>query len=195
MSAGRRRWIHRGSEARVWCPSGRWGPRRTRVTECVAVLQAEDVYTALLTENAAAVGPGAAGTATYILGGAGRTVWWEVRHNAVWRRGRVFLRCPDCARRATRLYQPVADCGLACRRCWGLTYPSQTLHNYKGSLWGRGIFAQMFRTTQRDWALQISDDRRRMRRSAAQKRWTERRPYLEGWKKADANQENEKYRR
>jgi hypothetical protein len=83
---------------------------------------------------------------------------WEVRQNAVWRRGRVFLRCPRCQRCCTRLYLPLETLWLACRRCWGLTYVSRQLQNYKDSFWGRGTIARMFGTTQRDWALGVLGD-------------------------------------
>ena len=62
------------------------------------------------------------------------------------------LRCPQCSLRCTRLYLPLNDSWLACRRCWGRTFPSRTLQNYKDSPWGRGMFARLFGTTQRDWA-------------------------------------------
>jgi hypothetical protein len=173
----RRRWVTR-DHAPVWCPGGRWGPRRTRVTECRAILRAEEVYTALLEHNAAGVRAGARGTATYQLEGRGDvTASWEIRQNAVWRRGRVFLSCPRCCQRCTRLYLPLAHSWLACRRCWGLTYASRTLQNYKDSLWGRGDFARVFGTSQRDWAYQMTDDSRRERRRKAYDRWEVRRPY------------------
>src|SRR5262245_10924647 len=120
-------------QASVYCPGGRWGPRRTRVTECWAILPAEDLYTALLQRNAKAVGPGARGTVSYKPEGREVTASWEIRQNAVWRAGRVFLICPRCGRRCTRLYLPGPDSWLACRRCWGLTYSSRTLRNYKDS--------------------------------------------------------------
>jgi hypothetical protein len=31
----------------VYCPGGRWGPRRVRVTDCAVVVRAEDLYTTL----------------------------------------------------------------------------------------------------------------------------------------------------
>lgn len=167
------------SHVPVCCPAGRWGPRRTRVTECYAVLRAEDVYTALLTgDNAQAVAPGARGKAIYRLEGREVAGSWEVRQNAVWRRGRVFLRCPRCSLRCTRLYLPVADAWLACRRCWGLTYPSQTTMNYKESLWGRGRFARMFGTSQREWAFLTTYEKRKKRREESRERWASRRALL-----------------
>ena len=64
----RKRWIWR-QEAAVWCPGGRWGPRQTRVTECSHVLRAEDLYTALLKNDAPRVCAGASGTATFEVEG------------------------------------------------------------------------------------------------------------------------------
>jgi hypothetical protein len=46
--------------------------------------------------------------------------------NAVWRRGRLFFRCPACQGRVTRLYVPIAGRQPRCRRCWGLSYESQS---------------------------------------------------------------------
>jgi len=156
----RRRWVTR-HDAAVWCPGGKWGPRRTRVTECWSMMRAEDVYTALLRDDAAKVRSGARGSATYRLKGRDITADWEVRPNAVWRLGRVFLECPRCRRRTTRLYSPLEDSWLACRRCWGLTYNSKALLSYKNSLWGRGAFARMFGTSQRDWAYETTAENRR----------------------------------
>ena len=175
----RKRWISR-DDAAVWCPGGRWGPRRTRTNECWSRLTAEDVYTALLQDDPLKVRPGAAGTATFSVQGHSHTAGWEVRQNAVWRFGRVFLKCPRCDRRCTRLYLPVEASSLACRRCWGLTYISRQLVNYKDSLWGRGMIARMFGTTQRDWAYQATSDRREARRLASRERWRVRRERLVG---------------
>jgi hypothetical protein len=173
----RKRWISCG-DAAVYCTGGRWGPRRTRVSECSFVLRSEDLYTALLRSNAAAVKPGALGTLTYHFSGRTVSASWEVRQNAVWRRGRVFLGCPRCSQRCTRLYMPLPTSWLACRRCWGLTYNSRTLQNYKDSLWGRGMFARMFGTSQRDWAYQTTDDHCESRRNASLERWAARRQWL-----------------
>src|SRR5689334_8952678 len=69
MRGGRRkRWIT-SADARVWCAGGRWGPRRVKTSECWAVLRAEELYTAMLQENAEGVRPGARGTATYHVEG------------------------------------------------------------------------------------------------------------------------------
>ena len=142
------------------------------------MLRAEDVYTALLQENGRKVRPGAGGSLEYAVEGRTFRADWEVRQNAVWRRGRVFLRCVRCSGRCTRLYLPLADLWLACRRCWGLTYSSKTLQNYKDSLWGRGSFAKMWRTSQRDWAFLTTDERRKERRRKSRQRWAARRSYL-----------------
>lgn len=180
MTYGRahRRWILPNREAKVWCPGGRWGPRRTRVEECWATVAAEVVYTYLLKDDASKLRPGAQGTATFELEGREFRSSWEVRQNAVWRRGRVFLRCPRCSHRSTRLYVPTADAWLACRTCWGLTYQSRTLLNYKDSLWGRGSLAQMFGTSQREWAFSMTNERRQRRRDRSLERWAERRRLL-----------------
>jgi hypothetical protein len=173
----RKRWIAR-HEASVWCPGGRWGPRRTRDTECWALIRAEDVYTGLLRQDAKRVVPGASGTAAYRVEGRELVAGWEVRENAVWKRGRVFLRCPRCAKRCTRLYQPLENSWLACRGCWGLTYPSRALQNYKDSFWGGRRFAWMLGTTHRDWALLATEENRRKRQAASRLRWAERRALL-----------------
>lgn len=67
---------------------------------------------------------------------------------------------------------------LACRRCWGLTYRSRTLRNYKPSLWGGRTFAAMFGTTQRAMALDQAETARRERHAQCVARWAERRNYL-----------------
>lgn len=172
----RRRWIL-PHEAAVCCPGGRWGRRRTRTGECWATLRAEEWHTALL-HDVNKVGPGARGTATCTIGDRTVTAAWEMRQNAIWRHGRTFLICPRCAGRCTRLYLPLPDSWLACRRCWGLTYASRTLQNYKDSLWGRGVFARIFGTSQRDRALSTSAERREERREGSRKRWAARRRYM-----------------
>src|SRR5687768_14370535 len=171
-----RRYVTRG-DAAVWCPGGRWGPRRTRVTECRAVLRAEDLYTELLKDKADSVRPGAAGSFSCTIGGRNHTAGWEIRQNAVWTRGRVFLRCPRCMLRCTRLYLPLETSYLACRRCWGLTYTSRTLQNYKNTPWGRGVFARMFGTS-RDWASLATYEKRQELRERSKCRWEGRRGYL-----------------
>jgi hypothetical protein len=134
MRGGRRqRCIVPSVDARVWI-SGRWGPRRVRVGECVAVLTAEDSYTELLRLGPEKLRPGGRGTAHFTFAGCTHVVQWEIRRNAVWRFGRVFLACPRCGRPATRVYLPTPTLGLACRRCWGLSYASRQ-NSYRRSGW------------------------------------------------------------
>src|SRR5262245_60676263 len=168
----------RPGQVPVWVASGRWGPRRARVNECWAVTQAENVYTQLLARDAARTVPGACGSAKMKLEGRELDFDWEVRQNAVWRAGRVFLLCDRCSRRCTRLYAPTRESWLACRRCWGLTYGSQTLGNYKNGLAARGAFARMFGWTQRDCAFDATIERRQKRLAASHARWAERRRNL-----------------
>jgi hypothetical protein len=127
---GRRRRYVIPHEVKVWC-SGRWGPRRVRVTECWAVLEAESVYTELLRGGPEHVRPGRRCALAWTLPGRQFSIEVEVAANAVWRFGRVFLRCPKCSRLATRIYVPASDTSPACRRCWGLTYQSRQRRNYK----------------------------------------------------------------
>jgi hypothetical protein len=167
----RRRYVTR-EDAAVWCPSGRWGPRRVRVTECVSVFRAEDVYTALLREadQLRPVRPGARGSVTFSIEGRTLSAAWEVRANAVWRFGRVFLRCSRCERLATRLYMPLAHSWAACRRCWGLTYESRQRANYRDC----GRFAGLGLTSRSAAQWQTLSERER-RAEAAAVRYAERR--------------------
>ena len=127
-----------------------WDRRRTRTNECWATLRAEQLYTALLRDDASSVRPGAKGEATYTLEGRDDvSVTWEIQRNEVWRWGRVFWACRRCGRRCTRLYLPLENSEPACHRCWSLTYASRTLQSYENTLWGRGMFARMFGTWQR----------------------------------------------
>lgn len=177
----RQRYISRWT-APVWCPGGRWGPRRVRTGECRMTIRSEELYSALIREAAKGqpgqrLRPGCAGTAIYRFGRRKLTVNWEMRPNAVWRFGRVFFRCCRCGRLCARLYLPLEDSDFRCRQCWGLTYSSKTLQNYKDSIWGRGPFARLFGTTQRAWAYMTTDERRKERKEAAQKRWRARSRY------------------
>ena len=175
---GQRPRLVQREDAPVWCPGGRWGARRICVSECWTVLRAEEVYTALLLDDASRVRPGARGSTTYTAEGREFTASWEVRQNAVWRRGRVFLQCPKCDKRCTRLYLPLRDSWLACRCCWGLTYTSRARQNYKSSLVGRGRFARIFATSQRDWAFVATYEKRKEQLEASRERWATRRRYL-----------------
>ena len=132
----------------------------------------------LLNDGSGDVVPGARGTVGTTFGPRQFTVSWEVRGNAVWRCGRVFLRCPRCAGRCTRLYVPTPETWLACRTCWGLTYASRTLRNYKDSLWGRGKFARMIGTSQREWAFELTNEDRDRRLDCSRQRWEDRRATL-----------------
>jgi hypothetical protein len=116
---------------RAWCASGRWGPRRVRVSECIAVVTAEAVYTALMGHDRQRLQPGAGGYVSWMVAGRTLSVRWELRANTIWRFGRVFLQCAICTGRATRIYVPTEDASPACRRCWGLTYESRQRRNYK----------------------------------------------------------------
>jgi hypothetical protein len=172
-----RRYVQPGLDAAVWCPSGRWGPKRVKVTQCWAVLKAEDVYTSLLRDDASKVSPGRRGTLEWTLrdssGCTSIAIGFELRANAVWRFGRVFLRCPKCNRLATRVYVPTSNCGAACRRCWGLTYESRQERTYRlgRSRWGVFFSPLMYARCR-------ADDARQARAEAAARRYAERREIL-----------------
>lgn len=103
-------------------------PRRARGEQC-ASLPAETVYHRMVCSGAA-FGPGARQTLTWTPHPKESTSSWsvvaEVSANAVWRRGRLFFRCDRCGNRATRLYVPNIGREPRCRRCWGLSYRSQS---------------------------------------------------------------------
>jgi hypothetical protein len=125
-----RRYV-RQQDAAVWCPTGRWGPRRVCVTECL-VLLAEDLYTRLLADSPRQIWPGQSGQVTWRMGEREVTAAWTIRANSVWRFGRVFFLCPKCGARVARLYLPLPASSIACRTCWGLSYESRQVRNYKG---------------------------------------------------------------
>src|SRR5262245_50405643 len=119
MPSGGRRPYRIPSDVPITGTRERGGRRRGRVERCPCVLRAEDVYGERLCERVA-FGPGSRFRLSVTLYGA---IWEfdaEVLPNAVWRRGRLFLLCPHCQRRATRLYVPIARLEPLCRRCWGL---------------------------------------------------------------------------
>lgn len=93
----------------------------------------------------------------------------EAVPNAVWRRGRLFLRCPRCSGRVTRLYIPKAGLQPGCRRCWQLNYWSQSW-SYKAC----GAFGALFGPV----AYVTTDSRRDERQRAARVRYEQRRPFL-----------------
>lgn len=171
-----RRYVTPSVDAAVWCPSGRWGPKRVQVSLCLAVLRAEDAYTGLLRDDAARARPGARGSVEWtVRSRSGRSASlsadWELRANAVWRHGRLFFRCPRCTRPATRLYVPCEDTGAACRRCWGLTYESRQERNYKA---GRSFLGMALGSV----AHSLTDTARTLRAEASAERYAERREIL-----------------
>jgi len=175
MKSGRRRYIRPGQDAPVWIDSGRWGPKRVKVTQCWATLTAESVYTGLLRENPARMRAGVKGSLEWALPGRSKPISadWELRANAVWRRGRLFFRCPRCTRLATRLYVPCENSGAACRRCWGLTYASRR-ENYKSA----PSFLPWYSLG--DMAHWLTWSARERRAAASAERYAERREILRG---------------
>jgi hypothetical protein len=150
---------------------GRWGPRRARVEQCAATLAAELVYGRLVCDGPP-FGPGRRGTLSWTpRAGSGQSwdITAEVLPNAVWRRGRLFFRCPHCERRATRLYVPVFGLEPRCRRCWGLGYVSQSWSYKPIGMLGRLLGPIAHATT---------DARRQARRRAARLRYDARRAFL-----------------
>ncbi len=150
MRGGRRprRYIVPGAVP-VWVSSGRWGPRRARVEQCVAALAAELVYDDLIRAGTALT-PGWCAVRRWTpKDGSGRT--WEISievvANAVWRCGRLFLRCPNCDRWATRLYVPAEGLEPRCRRCWGLSYESQSWSYKPVGIFGRVLGPIAYATT------------------------------------------------
>ncbi len=169
LGGRRRRYIVPG-EVPVWVASGRWGPRRARVEQCVAILGAEQVYGNLIC-GGQSFGPGWRAGATWKPHNASERSWeikLEVIPNAVWRRGRLFLRCPRCDRRTTRLYVPIVNLEPRCRRCWGLNYESQSW-SYKATGFLRFLGPLAYATT---------SARREQRQVAAAKRYAARRGLL-----------------
>lgn len=173
MRGGRRRRYVSREDAAATC-SGRWGPRRVRVTQCWATLTAEAIYTELLRDDPAKMQPGRRGSLNWTLPGLSLSLDWELRANAVWRFGRLFLRCPGCDRLATRIYVPAANLRPACRRCWGLTYESRQHRNYKD----RGTFLAHLGFTHRTDAHFQTLGARARRTEACLERWAERREVL-----------------
>ena len=150
--------------------SGRWGPRRVRVEECSSILTAERVYTSLLADpDAISIGRG--GEAHLTVGDRTVGVQFEVRANAVWRFGRVFLTCPMCSGRATRIYLPRSDSPAGCRRCWGLSYDSRKASYRVSGPWGRYLGS---------WGEAATILARERRSQASAARYEERREILQG---------------
>ncbi len=157
-------------DAAAWVSTGRWGPRRVRIGECLAMLKAESVYTVILQTHPGDIGPGLHGSVAWTVGEATHIVACLVRPNAVWRHGRVFLTCPKCGGRVTRLYVPTTTASPACRRCWGLTYTSRTRH-YGPDRWlfpCFGSFAAYETTLERERRRAASAERYAVRRALRQ---------------------------
>jgi hypothetical protein len=98
-------------------------------------------------------------------------VGWRVRPNCIWKYGRVFLVCGTCGRLATRLYVPTPAASAACRTCWGLTFESRTLYNYKDV----GVLKEELGLTARNLAWLDTSRRRTALRRAARDRAARRR--------------------
>lgn len=94
--------------------------------------------------------------------------------SAVWRRGRLFFRCSECRRLLTRLYVPIAGLEPRCRRCWGLSYVSQSWSYKSVGFLGKALGPIAYVTTLA---------RRNQRRGAAQARYAARRQALSPWQK------------
>jgi hypothetical protein len=178
----------------VCIPSGRWGRRRVRVSECEGIIRAEAVYDALLMDSHALPAFDARFTLDYTIDGRRLEVSAVRRPNAVWRFGRVFLICPSCRDRRTRLYLPrvtteSAGVVVGCRVCLGLTYRSRSLRVYRDVLRKRGIGA-MLGTTYRDEALHEAMLSRSGRYQESLVRRAARRPYLTARLAAQEGAEN-----
>jgi hypothetical protein len=168
----------RGGRRPRWMPAsvpvsspGRWGRRRVRVSQCTAVIAAEMVYDNLVCDGQT-FGPGWRGTLSWKPHGDVGASWnikTEVLANAVWRCGRLFLRCRHCDRRATKLYVPTSELEPRCRRCWGLSYESRSWNYREPSGLGQELRLVAYATT-----LEGRSERRR----AALTRYDARRPFL-----------------
>jgi hypothetical protein len=151
--------------------SGRWGRRRVRVGQCATIFAAELVYDKLIREGVV-FGPGWCSVLAWTPKSSSDTCWEidvEVIANAVWRRGRLFFRCANCRRRATRLYIPIAGLEPRCRQCWYLSYESQSWSYKPIRMFGRLIGPIAYATT---------IERRKRRRQSAVLRYKERRAVL-----------------
>ena len=111
----------------VWVSSGRWGPGRARVEQCVT-LRAELVYHQMICERSN-FGPGSRAELTWRPNGSNRSwsVTAEIAANAVWRRGRLFFHCPMCCSA-----RHPAVCA-SCRR-WSLAADASASVRYSSGL-------------------------------------------------------------
>jgi len=73
------------------------------------------------------------------------------------------------------LYLPTDTAWLACRQCWGLTYPSRTHNNYRDG--GGGLLACLG-ASHRIMAQMQTESECDRRREASIERWAERRDIL-----------------
>jgi len=171
IESAMRRFITPG-EVPAWVSDGRWGPRRARVTECVAIATAERIYDVLMQRAPWRMRPGAFGEVAWTVEHRTMMLSWELRVNRLWRFGRAFLRCSACGGRATRIYLARVDAFPACRTCLGLSYESRQ-DNYRdaGRLKRLGVTSRMLA------ALETSRKRRRAR-AAALERYAHRRVLL-----------------
>lgn len=137
-------------------------------------MRAEDVY-AFLLEKRVAFGPGWWETIEVhipVTDSQTPTRWnvpVQILANPIWRRGRAFFRCPGCTKRATRLYVPVSGSQPRCRRCWGLSYESQSWSYKATGFLGRLLGPVAWATT---------SERRKERREAARARYESRRGFF-----------------
>jgi hypothetical protein len=139
----------------------------------LAVLTAEQLYTRVLRDGVRHVRHGYRGDARWTVGTSVSWIVFEMRANAVWRFGRLFLHCPTCCRRVTRMYVVTTATPAMCRLCWGLTYESRQHRNYKDV----GLFA-VAGLTLRWFAASETLRERQVRAEAARERYAERRAIL-----------------
>lgn len=145
---GRRRYVS-PALVPVYVAAGRWGPRRLRVSECDAVIKAEDLYDLSILAGVALT-PGFAASVSVSPAASLSDPWRlsiELRPNLIWRFGRLFLRCRRCDGRVTRLYFAVPGAAPRCRRCWGLSYSSRAW-SYHGQ--GKQV-CELTTRTSRTW--------------------------------------------
>lgn len=162
----------------VYVARGKFGRRRARVTECAAAIHAEQLYESLLRDDSRPFPlPGTVVQGVFTVKDLSIPFKGEVTANYVWRLGRIFLLCPNCKGRCTRLYLPTLTLGgAACRRCLGLTYRSRTRRNYKARVVG-GILASLGWTYRDDAQLEASRDAEARARVRFQ-RWDARKAVL-----------------
>jgi hypothetical protein len=161
-----RRYIVPG-QVPVWIGGGRWGPRRVRTHECAAILRAETAYD--LAYDSADAAPGRKAVVRWSVFGRDCDIRAELVPNAIWRCGRLFLRCPHCGARATRLYMPRQSSEPRCRMCWGLSYASRSWSYKPTGIFGAilGPVAYATTMTRRDERRLAARARQKARRLGA----------------------------